>query len=308
MTIMMMAVANMTIWSIMMNDNFYLTLIQQAYTGNREEMMQSTHNAIKSVAKHTDVILLQELHTTEYFCQTQAEHIFDYGLYFDENVAYFSRIAKENSVVLIGSFFERRAAGLYHNTAVVFEKDGSIAGKYRKMHIPDDPLFYEKYYFTPGDLGFEPINTSVGRLGVLVCWDQWFPEAARIMALKGADILLYPTAIGWFLEDDYDEQSRQLQSWIAIQRSHAIANGIPVAACNRVGFEAHPHNQNKGICFWGNSFVFGAQGEKLGQLGEQGGILHVCIDKNRSESVRRTWPFLRDRRIDAYNGLLSRFL
>ncbi len=306
---MTMAAAIMTIWVIMMmNETFCLALVQQSYTGARETMIESTREAIARVAATTDLVLLQELHTTEYFCQSENEAFFDYALCFDDNVRRFGAIAKEHHVVLVGSFFERRAAGLYHNTAVVFEKDGSVAGMYRKMHIPDDPGFYEKYYFAPGDLGFTPIATSVGKLGVLVCWDQWYPEAARLMALKGAEILLYPTAIGWFRGDSEDEKTRQLESWVAIQRAHAVANGIPIAACNRVGFEKDSSGVLDGIDFWGNSFVFGAQGEPLGRLGTQSGILRATISRARSESVRRAWPFLRDRRIDAYNGLMQRFL
>lgn len=292
----------------MTNETFRLALIQQSYTGARETMINSTREAIASIAPTTDLVLLQELHTTEYFCQSENECFFEYANDFEANVQCFAKIAKDNAVVLVASFFERRTAGLYHNTAVVFEKDGSVAGMYRKMHIPDDPGFYEKYYFTPGDLGFEPIQTSVAKLGVLVCWDQWFPEAARLMALKGAEILLYPTAIGWFRGDCDSEKTRQLRSWVAVQRGHSVANGIPVAACNRVGFEPDSSKVLDGIDFWGNSFVFGAQGEPLGRLGTQSGILCATISRSRCESVRRTWPFLRDRRIDAYNGLLSRFL
>ena len=213
-----------------------------------------------------------------------------------------------NSIVLITSLFEKRAPGLYHNTAVIFEKDGTIAGKYRKMHIPDDPGFYEKFYFTPGDLGFEPIQTSVGKLGVLICWDQWYPEAARIMALRGAELLIYPTAIGWFNSDSSEEKKRQMQSWITIQRSHAIANGIPVLSCNRVGFEPDSSGVMEGIDFWGHSFVCGAQGEILAQADPKNEvILYADIDNDRSKEVRDIWPFLRDRRIESYGDLMKRY-
>ncbi|MDE5602436.1 MAG: carbon-nitrogen hydrolase, partial [Helicobacter sp.] len=232
----------------------------------------------------------------------------DYALNFQEDCEYFSQIAKNNKIVLVTSLFEYRASGLYHNTAVVFEKNGEIAGKYRKMHIPDDPGFYEKFYFTQGDLGFTPITTSLGKLGILICWDQWYPEAARIMALKGAEILIYPTAIGWFDEDNKEEKGKQREAWIAIQRGHSIANAIPVAAINRVGFEADKSGALKGIRFWGSSFAFGAQGEilALGSTTKEE-ILYFQWDKNQSEKIRRIWPFLRDRRIDSYQSLLKRF-
>lgn len=293
----------------MMNETFCLALIQQSYTGSRETMIESTRKAIASIAASTDLVLLQELHTTEYFCQSENEAFFDYALCFEDNVCRFSAIAKENAVVLVGSFFERRAAGLYHNTAVVFEKDGSVAGMYRKMHIPDDPGFYEKYYFAPGDLGFEPIATSVGKLGVLVCWDQWYPEAARLMALAGADLLIYPTAIGWESTDTDDEKARQLEAWITVQRGHAVANGLPVITVNRTGYEPDPSGATNGISFWGNSFVTGPQGELLFRAPANDECIEIIdIDLARSEQVRRWWPFMRDRRIDAYGDITKRFL
>ncbi len=284
-----------------------VALIQHAFKANRENMLEYLASQIKESAKQqAKLVVLQELHNTQYFCQDENVDTFDLGAFFEQDVEFFSQIARQNQVVLVSSLFEKRTEGLYHNTAVVFEKDGSVAGKYRKMHIPDDPNFYEKFYFTPGDLGFEPIDTSVGRLGVLVCWDQWYPEAARIMALKGAQLLIYPTAIGWFEDDALEEKKRQQEAWIAIQRAHAIANGIPVIAVNRVGFEQD--NQNGGILFWGSSFAFGAQGESLLQVDSTSeGVFFVNIDKKRSEEVRRIWPFLRDRRIDAYDEILKRY-
>ncbi|MGB5866585.1 MAG: carbon-nitrogen hydrolase, partial [Arcobacteraceae bacterium] len=222
---------------------------------------------------------------------------------------FWSNIAKENKIVLVTSLFEKRTAGLYHNTAVVFEKDGTIAGKYRKMHIPDDPGFYEKFYFTPGDIGFEPIQTSVGKLGVLICWDQWYPEAARVMALKGAELLIYPTAIGWFEDDAEDEKQRQLDAWIAVQRGHAVANGLPVLTVNRVGFEEDDTKVLNGTQFWGNSFVFGPQGEYLSHANHQNEeIVYTTLDLKKSENVRRWWPFLRDRRIECYNNITKRYI
>lgn len=284
-------------------------LIQQKFYGNKIDTINATASKIKEAAKNgAELIVLQELHQNEYFCQSEETRFFDYAANFEEDIAFWSEVAKENSVVLVTSLFERRTAGLYHNTAVVFEKDGTIAGKYRKMHIPDDPGFYEKFYFTPGDLGFEPIDTSVGRLGVLVCWDQWYPEAARAMTLRGAEILIYPTAIGWFDADSEEEKRRQLESWITIQRSHAIANGIPVISCNRVGFEADSSGVMEGIRFWGNSFIAGAQGEILVQAdSENEEILYGEIDHARTKAVRDIWPFLRDRRIDSYGCLLKRY-
>jgi len=284
-------------------------LIQQKYYDSKETTVAITTEKIKQAAQNgAELIVLQELHQNEYFCQNENTKYFDYATDFKQDTAFWSQIAKENNIVLVTSLFEKRAPGLYHNTAVVFEKDGSIAGRYRKMHIPDDPGFYEKFYFTPGDLGFEPIQTSVGKLGVLVCWDQWYPEAARIMTLKGADLLIYPTAIGWFDEDSNEEKSRQLDSWVTIQRSHAIANGIPVLSCNRVGFEADGSGVMKGIRFWGNSFICGAQGEILAQADDKNEtILYANIEHERTKEVRDIWPFLRDRRIENYNCLLKRF-
>ncbi len=284
-------------------------LIQQKYHNNKEDTVAITAQEIKKAAQNgAELIVLQELHQNEYFCQSEETKFFDYATGFEQDITFWSNVAKENAIVLVTSLFEKRAPGLYHNTAVIFEKDGSVAGKYRKMHIPDDPGFYEKFYFTPGDLGFEPIQTSVGRLGLLVCWDQWYPEAARIMTLKGADLLIYPTAIGWFDEDSDEEKSRQLDSWITIQRSHAIANGIPVLSCNRVGFEADSSGIMKGIRFWGNSFVCGAQGEMLAQAdNENETILYANIKHERTKEVRDIWPFLRDRRIEEYECLLKRY-
>ena len=286
-----------------------VALIQQSYAGTKSKTIVSTKEKITQAANNSaELVVLQELHQTEYFCQCEDTTFFTYANSFEEDVKFWASVAKENSIVLIASLFEKRTAGLYHNTAVVFEKDGSIAGKYRKMHIPDDPGFYEKFYFTPGDLGFEPIQTSVGKLGVLICWDQWYPEAARIITLKGAEILIYPTAIGWFDKDSDEEKQRQLESWITIQRSHAIANAIPVISCNRVGFEADPSGVLEGTHFWGNSFICGAQGEMLAQEAHQDeAILYATIDNKRTKEVRDIWPFLRDRRIEAYNCLLKRY-
>jgi len=286
-----------------------IALIQKKYSTTINSTVEETVKDIKeSSFKGAELIVLQELHQSEYFCQSEDVKFFDYASSWEEDIAFWSKIAKENKVVLVTSLFERRAAGLYHNTAVVFEKDGSIAGKYRKMHIPDDPGFYEKFYFTPGDLGFEPIETSVGKLGVLICWDQWYPEAARLMTLKGADLLIYPTAIGWFDEDSVDEKARQLDSWLTIQRSHAIANGVPVLSCNRVGFEKDSSGVMDGIRFWGNSFVCDPQGEVIAKAGsENEEILYAEIDNGRTKEVRDIWPFLRDRRIEAYGNLLKRY-
>jgi len=286
-----------------------VALIQQKYYGSKEETVKVTSEKIKEASQNgAKLVVLQELHQNEYFCQSEDTAFFDYAVSFDDDVKYWSIVAKENSVVLVTSLFEKRTAGLYHNTAVVFESDGSIAGKYRKMHIPDDLVFYEKFYFTPGDLGFEPIVTSVGKLGVLVCWDQWYPEAARLMALKGADMLIYPTAIGWFDGDELDEKERQKEAWITIQRSHAIANGIPVLSCNRVGFEKDSSGVMSGIRLWGNSFIAGAHGELLAHANNQDEvILYADIDNERTKAVRDIWPFLRDRRIDAYGNILKRY-
>ncbi len=282
-------------------------LIQQKYRGSKEKTLEVTLEAvIKAAQNGAQLVVLQELHQTEYFCQSEDTKFFAYANSFEEDVKFWSKVAKDNAIVLVTSLFEKRIAGLYHNTAVVFEKDGSVAGKYRKMHIPDDPGFYEKFYFTPGDLGFEPIQTSVGKLGVLICWDQWYPEAARIMTLKGAEILIYPTAIGWFDEDSEEEKERQLDAWITVQRSHAIANAIPVVSCNRVGFEADPTGVMNGTRFWGNSFVCGAQGEMIAHAShEDETILYADIKHTRTKEVRDIWPFLRDRRIEEYGCLLK---
>ena len=257
-----------------------------------------------------ELVVLQELHNTPYFCQTENTELFNLAEPIPgPSTEFYSQVAAECGVVLVTSLFERRAAGLYHNTAVVFEKDGSIAGKYRKMHIPDDPAYYEKFYFTPGDLGFEPIETSVGKLGVLVCWDQWYPEAARLMALAGADLLIYPTAIGWESTDTEAEKSRQREAWITVQRGHAVANGLPVVSVNRVGHEPDPSGATNGILFWGSSFVAGPQGEFLYQSPSDVTDRKVIdVDMQRSENVRRWWPFLRDRRIENYGDITKRFL
>ena len=257
-----------------------------------------------------ELIVLQELHNSLYFCQTEDTILFDHAEPIPgSSTNFYSDLARKHSVVLVTSLFEKRSAGLYHNTSVVFEKDGSIAGKYRKMHIPDDPAYYEKFYFTPGDLGFVPIETSVGKLGVLICWDQWYPEAARLMALAGAELLIYPTAIGYESSDQEEEKIRQREAWTISQRAHAVANGIPVITVNRTGFEPDPSGHTRGISFWGNSFVAGPQGELLALASESEEVnLIVDIDLKRSESVRRWWPFLRDRRIDAYGELTKRFI
>ena len=287
-----------------------IALIQQKYYETKQETIKQTVLKIEEASnKGVDLVVLQELHQTHYFCQNENVDLFNLANSWEDDIFFWSNIAKKNKIVLVTSLFEKRAAGLYHNTSVVFDKDGSIAGKYRKMHIPDDPGFYEKFYFTPGDIGFEPIQTSIGKLGVLICWDQWYPEAARLMALKGADILIYPTAIGWFENDSEDEKQRQLDAWIAVQRGHAVANGIPVVTVNRVGFEKDDSEVLDGTQFWGNSFVFGAQGEYLAHAAHQNEeILYSTIDLNKSENVRRWWPFLRDRRIECYNGITKRYL
>ncbi|PAF42813.1 carbon-nitrogen hydrolase [Helicobacter sp. 11S02596-1] len=283
--------------------------LQHSFKNDRATTMAHTRSMIEQASVGgANLVVLQELHCSEYFCQNEDVAHFSHGAYFDNDVAFFGKVAKECNVVLVTSLFERRTSGLYHNTAVVFEKDGSIAGKYRKMHIPDDPGFYEKFYFTPGDLGFEPIATSVGKLGVLVCWDQWYPEAARIMALKGAEILIYPTAIGWFDSDEPSEKERQKEAWTAVQRGHSIANALPVVAVNRVGFEKDPSGVLEGIRFWGGSFVFGPQGELLAIGGSEDDVIITAeIDLQKCEEVRRIWPFLRDRRIDFYTDILKRF-
>ena len=286
-------------------------MVQQSNTADIASNIEKLQKNIRlAVSQGAELVVLQELHNGLYFCQTENTECFDMAEPVPgPSTELFGKLAKELGVVIVLSLFERRAPGLYHNTAVVLEKDGLIAGKYRKMHIPDDPAYYEKFYFTPGDLGFEPINTSVGRLGVLVCWDQWYPEAARLMALRGADMLIYPTAIGWESSDTAAEKQRQLGAWVTVQRGHAVANGIPVVTVNRVGHEADPSGQTNGIQFWGNSFVAGPQGELLAEFGNSEEEVRVVeIDMQRSETARRWWPFFRDRRIDAFEGLTSRFL
>ena len=286
-------------------------LVQQANTadiqGNVERLKANIRRAASDGA---ELVVLQELHNGLYFCQTEDTRLFDLAEPIPgPSTETFGELARELGIVLVLSLFERRVPGLYHNTAVVLERDGSIAGKYRKMHIPDDPAYYEKFYFTPGDLGFEPIDTSVGRLGVLVCWDQWYPEAARLMAMRGADLLIYPTAIGWESSDTDEEKARQLGAWVTVQRGHAVANGLPVVSVNRVGHEPDPSGQTNGIRFWGNSFVAGPQGELLAELpNDEETVRVVEVDMARSENVRRWWPFFRDRRIDAFGGLTERFL
>lgn len=286
-------------------------LIQQKNSADiKANIAKLQDNIRKAAAIGAELVVLQELHNGLYFCQTENTQLFDQAESIPgPSTDSFGQLAKELGIVLVLSLFERRAPGLYHNTAVVLEKDGTIAGKYRKMHIPDDPAYYEKFYFTPGDLGFEPINTSVGRLGVLVCWDQWYPEAARLMAMRGAELLIYPTAIGWESSDTEEEKQRQLGAWITVQRGHAVANGLPVVTVNRTGHEPDPSGQTAGIQFWGNSFVAGPQGEMLTEFpNHEEEVRVVEIDKTRSENVRRWWPFFRDRRIDAFDGLSKRFL
>ena len=286
-------------------------IIQQSITPDVEANKAKLRaEIVAAAAEGAELVVLQELHNTPYFCQTENTELFNLAEPIPgPSTEFYSQVARECGIVLVTSLFERRAAGLYHNTAVVFEKDGSIAGKYRKMHIPDDPAYYEKFYFTPGDLGFEPIQTSVGKLGVLVCWDQWYPEAARLMALAGADLLIYPTAIGWESTDTPEEKARQREAWIAVQRGHAVANGLPVVSVNRVGHEPDPSGATNGILFWGSSFVAGPQGEFLYNAPhDKEDTAIINIDMQRSENVRRWWPFLRDRRIDAYNGIVARYL
>ena len=286
-------------------------LVQQANTADRTANIEKLQRHIRqAAAEGAELVVLQELHNGLYFCQTEDTNLFDQAEPIPgPSTELFEALAKELGIVLVLSLFERRAPGLYHNTAVVLERDGSIAGKYRKMHIPDDPAYYEKFYFTPGDLGFEPIDTSVGRLGVLVCWDQWYPEAARLMAMRGAEMLIYPTAIGWESSDTAEEKARQLGAWVTVQRGHAVANGLPVISVNRTGHEPDPSGQTKGIQFWGNSFVAGPQGELITTLPNDEEVVRVVeVDKLRSEQVRRWWPFFRDRRIDAFEGLTQRFL
>lgn len=286
-------------------------LIQQKNTADRAANIEKLNVNIREAAREgAELVVLQELHNGLYFCQTEDTSMFDLAETIPgPSTETFGGLAKELGIVLVLSLFEKRAPGLYHNTAVVLEKDGTIAGKYRKMHIPDDPAYYEKFYFTPGDLGFEPIDTSVGRLGVLVCWDQWYPEAARLMAMRGAEMLIYPTAIGWESSDTQEEKDRQLGAWVTIQRGHAVANGLPVISVNRTGHEPDPSGQTGGIQFWGNSFVAGPQGELLTVFpNDEEEVRVIEIDKTRGENVRRWWPFFRDRRIDAFGGLTERFL
>jgi N-carbamoylputrescine amidase len=286
-------------------------IIQQHNTADIQSNKQRLADSIQQLATQgAELIVLQELHNGLYFCQTENVNIFDQAEPIPgPSTAFFGALAKQLGVVIVTSLFERRAAGLYHNTAVVLEKDGSIAGKYRKMHIPDDPAYYEKFYFTPGDLGFHPIQTSVGCLGVLVCWDQWYPEAARMMALQGAELLIYPTAIGYESSDCQDEQERQREAWTTVQRGHAVANGLPVVTVNRVGHEDDPSHQTNGIQFWGSSFVVGPQGEMLFRASKDEEVSTVVeVDLQRCEQVRRWWPFLRDRRIENYDGLCRRFI
>ena len=286
-------------------------LVQQANSGDREANLAKSAAGIRQCREQgAELIVLQELHTGLYFCQTEAVDVFDQAETIPgPSTEYFGALAKELGVVLVLSLFEHRAPGLCHNTAVVIERDGTMAGRYRKMHIPDDPAYYEKFYFTPGDLGFKPIQTSVGKLGVLVCWDQWYPEAARLMALGGAEVLIYPTAIGYELADDAPERGRQREAWTISQRGHAVANGLPVVAVNRTGFEADPSGVTEGIRFWGSSFVAGPQGEILFRAPEdEEAVAVVAVDRQRTADVRRIWPFFRDRRIDAYGDLLRRWV
>ena len=292
-----------------MSNELTVALIQHAHKGSREANLAHIAAATaQAAAQGAQLILLQELHNGAYFCQTENTACFDAAEAIPgPTTEALGELAARHQVVIVASLFERRAPGLYHNTAVVLERDGSLAGRYRKMHIPDDPAFYEKFYFTPGDLGFTPIDTSVGRLGVLVCWDQWYPEAARLMALAGAQLLLYPTAIGWDPTEVQAEKDRQRDAWVTVQRGHAIANGIPLLCCNRVGHETSPDHNAPGIDFWGNSFVVGPQGEFLAQVAGEETLVLAAVDLQRSESVRRIWPFLRDRRIDSYADLVLRY-
>jgi N-carbamoylputrescine amidase len=288
-----------------------VALLQETDRGSRDANLDAIEAGLREAAgAGAELVLLQELHNGPYFCQHESVDEFDRAETIPgPSTERIGRLAEELKLVVVASLFEKRAAGLYHNTAVVFDRSAAIAGKYRKMHIPDDPAFYEKFYFTPGDLGFEPVDTAVGRLGVLVCWDQWYPEAARLMALAGAELLLYPTAIGWDPNDAQDEKDRQREAWITVQRGHAVANGLPLLACNRTGHEFDASGVGAGIRFWGSSFVAGPQGEFLAQAGSDARELLVAeIDMQRSEHVRRIWPFLRDRRIDAYGDLLKRFI
>lgn len=293
-----------------MSRTLSLALVQHACTEDRADNLARTVAGVRDAhARGARLILLQELHRGVYFCQTEDKHRFDEAESIPgPTTEALGALARELGCVIVSSLFERRAPGLYHNTAVVLDSDGCIAGRYRKMHIPDDPGYYEKYYFTPGDQGFTPIDTSLGRLGVMVCWDQWYPEGARLMALAGAEMLLFPTAIGWDPRDSAEEKTRQRDAWITIQRAHAVANGLPVAVCNRSGDEPDPSGQSPGIRFWGSSFVAGPQGEVLAQAADNAAsVLVVELDLGRTEDVRRAWPFLRDRRVDAYQNLTRRF-
>lgn len=288
-----------------------VAVIQQANTSNHSENIEKLVNNIRTCAlKGAQLVVLQELHNGLYFCQTEDTTVFEQAETIPgASTNLFGALAAELGIVIVLSLFEKRAAGLYHNTAVVLEKDGTIAGKYRKMHIPDDPAYYEKFYFTPGDLGFEPIQTSIGKIGVLVCWDQWYPEAARLMAMAGAELLIYPTAIGWESSDTEEEKKRQTEAWITVQRGHAVANGLHVIACNRVGYEPDPSGVTGGIQFWGNSFIAGPQGEFVMQASQTEEVnMVIDVDMQRAENVRRWWPFFRDRRIDAFDNLTKRWL
>ncbi|MCI5716871.1 MAG: carbon-nitrogen hydrolase [Alistipes sp.] len=286
-----------------------IALIQQQASASAAENRRRLAECVgEAAAAGAELVVLQELHDSLYFCQTESTDNFDLAEPIPGPATeFYAEVARRCGVVLVTSLFERRAAGLYHNTAVVFERDGSVAGRYRKMHIPDDPAYYEKFYFTPGDFGFRPIRTSVGVLGVQVCWDQWYPEGARLMALRGAEILIYPTAIGWESSDTVDEKARQLDAWRTVQRGHAVANGLPVVAVNRCGHEADPSGATHGIEFWGHSFVAGPQGEILAEAGTEACVKVVEVDMKRCEQVRRWWPFLRDRRIDEFDDLLRRY-
>ena len=293
-----------------MKPSLIVSAVQQPCNLDRQSNLDYSISKVhESAAAGAELVILPELHLGPYFCQNEDHQHFDLAQAIPgPTTEVLAAVAKQAKVVIVSTIFERRAAGLYHNTAVVFDKDGSIAGKYRKMHIPDDPGFYEKYFFTPGDLGFKPIETSIGKLGVLVCWDQWYPEAARLMALAGADMLIYPTAIGWDTADTNEEQQRQLEAWVTVQRGHAVANGLPVIACNRIGYEQAP-DSDAGILFWGNSFIAGPQGEILSRANDSDDtLLTWTLDMARTEHVRRIWPFLRDRRIDAYGELVKRFI
>ena len=293
-----------------MKSTLIVSAVQQPCNKDRQTNLDFSIEKIhEAAATNADLVVLPELHLGPYFCQNEDYHHFELAQTIPgPTTEILSAVAKKLKIVIVSTIFEKRTPGLYHNTAVVFDQDGSIAGKYRKMHIPDDPGFHEKYYFTPGDLGFKPIETSIGKLGVLVCWDQWFPEAARLMTLAGAEVLIYPTAIGWDPEDTPEEQQRQLDAWITIQRSHAVANGIPVISCNRIGFEQAPDSAT-GITFWGNSFIAGPQGEIITQANaSEINLLTGSLDSSRIERVRQIWPYLRDRRIDAYGDLSKRFI